>query len=339
MRVSPLHRTVGGLGLATIVSYGGWYYSFGVLVRPIADDTGWTVAELGAAYAIGHLLVGGGSALGGRLLDRRGGRTTFGFGAVLGGGMLGAAAVAPTVLMFGICFAVAAAVVGATSSYHITMAAARRLRPDRPAKAIGPLTIYGALASPIFLPLTAVLVEAFGWRVALGALALTTASGLGIAAVLAPDGRAADASPEAAPVRLSTAIRRAWADPDARLLTLMFLGYGFGSGLILTYQVPIMVDFGLPLATASLVAGGRGFMQLTGRVGLDRIVTRFGVRRPLAVAPSSSPWRSPPSQVPAWARTHLLPASTPPASCPSGTWQRSWVPSTPRVRRRRQPGR
>ena len=73
----PLHRTVGGLGLATIVAYGGWFYGFGVLVQPIADDTGWTVGMLGAAYAAAQLLAGLGATLGGRLLDRRGGRITF----------------------------------------------------------------------------------------------------------------------------------------------------------------------------------------------------------------------------------------------------------------------
>ena len=46
-----LRRPVVGLGLVTLAAYGGWFYGFGVLVQPIADDTGWTVGMLGAAYA------------------------------------------------------------------------------------------------------------------------------------------------------------------------------------------------------------------------------------------------------------------------------------------------
>ena len=279
---SGLRRTVAGLGLATIASYGGWFYGFGVLVQAIADDTGWTVAALGGSFAAGQLLSGLGAAFGGRLLDRRGGRATFGLGGLGGGVLLATAAAAPSLPVFAVAFALGGALAGSCGFYHVTMAAARRLSPERPAKAIGPLTIWGAFASPIFLPLTAWMIGPLGWRGALGVLAATTAAGMTAAAVLAGGGRATTPTTDAVDVPFASAVRAAWAMPATRALVVMVVGHGVGSGLILAYQVPIMVAAGLPLGVAAVVAGARGFMQLAGRVGLDRVVQRFGTRRPLA---------------------------------------------------------
>ncbi len=277
----PLARAVGGLGVATIASYGGWFYGFGVLLQPITDDTGWGVPVLGAAYAVAQLLTGLGATVGGRLLDRHGGRPVFAIGGLAGGVLLGLAAIAPSALAFAVAFALAGGLIGSVGFYHVTMAAARRLRPDRPASAIGPLTIYGAFASPIFLPLTAWMVGPLGWRGTLGVLSGTTAAGLVAAAGLAPGGRSAAVGQ--APVPLRRAIAQAWEDRATRRLVVMVMGHGIGFGIILAYQVPVMVALGLPLGTAAGVAGARGLLQLTGRIGLGRLVDRHGSRRPLVV--------------------------------------------------------
>ncbi len=284
MTEAPLRRTVAGLGLATIVSYGGWFYGFGVLVQPISEDTGWSIATLGAAYAVGQLLAGLAGAAGGRLLDLHGGRTTFAVGALVGAPLLAVAAAAQTLTVFFVAFALGAGVVGGTGFYHVTMAAAQRLRPARPAKAIGPLTIWGAFASPLLLPLTAALLTPIGWRGTLAVLAAITGAGMLVAAALAPGGRA-DA-PIAAEDRtpLVVAARDAWGTVQGRRLVVMVVGNGFGTGLLLTYQVPMMVAFGLPLGTAATVAGARGLLQLTGRIGLDGIVERVGARQALLVS-------------------------------------------------------
>ena len=277
----PIARAVGGLGLATIVSYGGWFYAFGVLLQPITDDTGWGVPLLGATYAVGQLLAGLGATIGGRLLDRHGCRPVLAGGGLVGGTLLGLAAAAPAAPVFALCFALAAGVIGSVGFYHVTMAAARRLRPDRPVGAIGPLTIYGAFASPIFLPLTAWVVGDLGWRWTLGLLAATTTVGMVVAALLAPDGRAT--TPTGAAVPLRRAVAMAWADRATRRLVVMVVGHGVGFGIILAYQVPVMVALGLPLGTAAGVAGARGLLQLTGRLGIGRVVDRHGSRRPLVV--------------------------------------------------------
>jgi hypothetical protein len=43
---------LGALGAATIVAYGACYYSYGVLIVPIAADTGWSRDECLTATAL-----------------------------------------------------------------------------------------------------------------------------------------------------------------------------------------------------------------------------------------------------------------------------------------------
>jgi len=58
---SPL--TIGALGVVTI---GGHYYAFGVLVTPIHTDTGWSLAQLAAVFSVGLVVNGAAGIVGGR---------------------------------------------------------------------------------------------------------------------------------------------------------------------------------------------------------------------------------------------------------------------------------
>ena len=50
------HATIGLLGVVTIASYGAWYYSFGVLLDPMLDDTGWSESWVTATYSLSTAL-------------------------------------------------------------------------------------------------------------------------------------------------------------------------------------------------------------------------------------------------------------------------------------------
>lgn len=138
------------------------------------------------------LVNGMGAALGGRLLDRAGPRVAFLLGGVFGGSGLALASIQHTVLGFGACYALGGGSIGALGFYHVTQAAAARAAPSHGrSQAIARLTMLGALASPIFLPLTALLVQTTTWRttILVDAAAITLAFLL--AAALVPDHRAA----------------------------------------------------------------------------------------------------------------------------------------------------
>jgi MFS family permease len=175
---------ISGLGLLTIVAYGACYYAYGVLIQPIGADTHWPDAALGAIFSAILVISGVLGAMAGRLLDRRGPRRVFLLAAVAGAvGMLAASAQS-ALLPFAITYAGGCGLVGALGFYHITQAAAARAAPAAPARAIIWLTLFGALSSPVYLPLTAWLVQSAGWRDTIRIQAGTVLAAFLLAAVL-----------------------------------------------------------------------------------------------------------------------------------------------------------
>jgi MFS family permease len=208
---------VGGLGLVTIAAYGVAYYSYGVLIDPIRAQTGWSSPALGAIFS-GVLVIGGAGGLaGGRLVDRLGTRPAFLLAGSLGAGAVAAASYQHGLLGFGVLYAAGCGVIAALGFYHITQPAAiRAAAADTPQRAVVWLTILGAFASPIFLPLTAALVNGIGWRDTLRVLAAIAAAAFLPMAALTR-GRHLDAhSHYDVPTGVPAALREAWQVPGVR---------------------------------------------------------------------------------------------------------------------------
>ncbi len=274
------HRSLAILGLLTICAYGSWYYAFGVLLDPIKTDTGWRESSLTASFSAGTVVVGLTSLLGGRLLDRAGHRVVFCLAGALAGGGLFVASTATSVVVFVLGAAVGLGASGSLGFYHVTMTTAVRLNPNNSTRAISVLTIWGALASAIFLPSTAVLVDAVGWRDTVRVLAAITTAAFWIAALSLPTTRAQ--SFERPP--LAAIVRSTIAPGAPRYLTSAIAFGGIAMSTMLVYQVPARTAAGLPATTAATMAGLRGFAQLGGRLPLAPIVERLGIDRALTVA-------------------------------------------------------
>lgn len=276
------HQAIGLLGLITICVYGAWYYAFGVLLIPIINDTGWNEAALAFSFSLGVLGIGVGSLFGGRLLDRLGTRWVFGLAAVIGGGALLAATTATSIVLFVVLSAIGMGVFGAFGFYHVTMAAVVRLHPDESGRAIAALTIWGALASPIYLPLAAWLVGRYGWRSTSQLLVLSAIVMLVIGATALPQPKQLpDLGP---PPDLRAVAAAAVGTAEARAFTATVALIGVTISILLSYQVPIMEDAGLPLTTAATMAGVRGFSQLGGRLPLGFLLKRISARTALFIA-------------------------------------------------------
>ena len=271
---------IGVLGLVTIAVYGSWFYSFGVLLDPIIEDTGWSEPAVAAAFSSASVIAGLGSLAGGWLLDKWGSRLVFAVAAVLGGGGLVAAASAPTPGVFAMAGAVGGGLLASLGFYHVTQTAAVRISPGSEDRAIAVLTIWGAFASVIYIPLTAWLVTELDWRVTLRILGMSTALFL-LIGVLTIDTRAGKAS-EMPPIRRE--IARSLKSGRARRFLASQTLAGVGVGAILVYQVPAMTAAGLALTAASFWAGFRGFAQLGGRLPLMPLIRRFGVANSLRIS-------------------------------------------------------
>ena len=278
----PPALPISALGLLTIVAYGACYYAYGVLIQPIGADTHWPDAALGAIFSAILVITGVLGILAGRLLDRRGPRPVFLVAAVAGTGAMLAASVQSALLAFAIAYAGGCGLVGALGFYHITQAVAARAAPAAPSRAIIWLTLFGAFSSPIYLPLTAWLVQSAGWRDAIRIQAGTILAAFVLAAVLIKNpGGSWPGQPADSP---ASTLRGAWRSPRVRAWLLATLIGGAAVDALIVYQVSVTARAGLALGVAAAVAGFRGLAQLAGRLPLTGLVNRLGARNTLVLA-------------------------------------------------------
>ena len=273
---------VGVLGVLTIVSYGSWFYGFGVLLDDMAEDFGSGVGILTLGYTIAQILTGVLGMWVGRTLDRHGARRPFVFGAILGPTLVFASTYVDSPALFAVMFGLGGGVIGATSFYHLTQTVVARLAVGNEARAIAHLTIWGAFSSPILIPLTEAARASIGWRDTVRVSALTVGVVLVLAAwVVDRRGETRSVAPS---VSSRVALTRAWADPDVRRLAFSSLASSFGTSIIMVLQIPAMVAAGLERSTAATMAGARGFAQLLGRLPLGRVLDAHPTRRVLVTA-------------------------------------------------------
>jgi predicted MFS family arabinose efflux permease len=263
------------LGLTTIGAYGVAYYAIGVLIPAISEDTGWSSGTLASAFSLA-LLLQGVIALGlGRVFDRSGSLPVLASSLVVGSTLLVLASLAQAPWQFVLTWTCGAAAIGGGLYYNVTMPALARLFPNRRATAFSGLTLLGALASPIFYPLAAVLIESMGWRSTLQALVLILVCSVAPAVFLvrAPSRRQSIDNQEKQPT-LASALR----EPAISRTLIMVAVAAFANAAVLLHQVPIIEATGLSLTAASSYAGLRGAFQLPGRVLLSPLVRFVGVR-------------------------------------------------------------
>lgn len=266
------------LGWLTIVGYGTWYYAFGVLLEPVLVDTGWPEQWVVTGFSITGLLGSLAAPMAGRLLDGGWAKPLLGLTGVGSAAALWLASTVDGLVSFVVYTAVGGGLLAAFAFYHVTQTLAVRLAPDAASRGVGVLTLYGAFASTIYLPLTAHLVETADWRIALRVLAAGAGVSLTLGAVALPGGTGA-------PNRSGRSRRgELLADPAVRRYAIASAGIGVSAGIVLVYQVTIMTLAGLSLTSAAWLAGARGTTQFVGRLPVIWAVDRIGSARSLQLA-------------------------------------------------------
>jgi MFS family permease len=257
---------VASLSLAQLVSWGTVFYAFALFMAPMSAELGWSKPELTAAYSLGLAASGVCAVPAGRLIDLGYGRL------VMTGGSLAAAvllALWSQVESLGL-FLLLWIALGATMSailYEPGFAVLTFRLGPLSRRAITFMTLVGGLASTVFIPLTHLLIEAFGWRGAL--LALSAVNLVVCAAIHAlaippqarPDGTARG---RAAPSGARRVLRQAafWG----------FVGTCVLQGLISTgipiHLIPLLVEHGIGLDGAVAVYALIGPAQVAARFGI-----------------------------------------------------------------------
>lgn len=147
-------------------------FSFGVFVKPIIADTGWSRSQISAAVLWGQLLIALLAPLTGLAVDRFGARRVALFaGPLLGVGVmligLLADSAASFVFLFAFAFLLGAAQVPVPYVKAVSNWYRRRL-----GLALGSAMILSGAGVALIPPLAAALIDAFGWRIAYVALAV-----------------------------------------------------------------------------------------------------------------------------------------------------------------------
>jgi MFS family permease len=285
-------RVVSALSITHLISYGTLFYAFALLIEPMERELGWSKTALTAAYSLALVSSACFAVPVGRLIDRGYGRAVMTGGSVLAALLLALWAftesypvflliwlglgAATSALFYEAGFAVLALNLGLLARRGITI-----------------ITLVAGFASTVFIPLLHVLIDRYGWRDTLLAMA---ALNIGICAVLHASGipaaperpRHASGTRTAAPSPSNP--RRVLAKPAFWLFVITNVLQGIISTGIPVHLIPIFLERGFSIDAAVAAYTVIGPAQVAAR-----FLTGFGERAMSLKGIGVAPWRSAPS--------------------------------------------
>ena len=262
------------LGLTTTVSWGILFYAFSVFLQPMETELGWSRAQLSGAFTVALLVSGFAAPLAGRWIDRRGARALMTAGSCLGTALLLVWAVVHTLPVFYALWAGIGLVMACTLYDPAFAVLARWFSRDR-ARALMIVTLLAGLASTIFLPVAAWLVELQGWRTALVSLAVILAATTILPHALLLRHQPAGAAHNSRAPLAAESFRALLAHPPFLWLALSFWLYGLASVGLGIHLVPYLSERGYPPTLAALATGAVGAAQLLGRIAFAPLEPRL----------------------------------------------------------------
>lgn len=259
-------RAVIALGIGQCVNWGVLYYAFAILLLPVEAELGaerWIVA---GAFSLALLLSAVAAPIVGRWSDRDHGARLMQLGGYAAAGLLGLWALLPSISVLYVVWAGLGVCMAATL-YEPAFAVIGRAH-DEPAarlRALGIVTLFGGLASTVFLPLTDALVRVQGWRVGVVVLAVLLAMSTLMVHRIAFRG-----SRNALRQRSIVNAQRAATQTISPGPSLSFLLVAFGfaslsSAAVIANLVPALAERAVTPTMAAAFGGMFGVMQLPGR--------------------------------------------------------------------------
>ena len=286
-------RIVGALSVTETISWGIVYYAFAAFLLPMQRELGFTTAELTGAFSLSLAVSGLAGVAIGRWLDTHSPRPLMTAGSIAAVVLVvawsqvhGLAALYAVWIGLGI--------VMAAILYEPAFAVLAKWFTDAPERrrAMTTMTLAGALASFIFLPLSQALIQHTGWRDALlvlaGILAVTTVPLHAAVLRQAPRGMVRRHVHKRARFVLRT--RGFWL-----LSTAFFLG-SFAAIAMTIHAIPFLVTNGHSPAFAAFAVGLIGVSQIPGRLlfrrSLGACPPRHSSHSSSHSSRSASPWSS-----------------------------------------------
>ena len=269
---------VAALAVTQTIGYGALYYSFAILLTPLAHDLHASTTAVTGAFTAAVLAGAVVAVPVGRRLDRHGGRGLMTTGSLAGTALLASLSmvdslVALYAVWIGIGLASAMAFYEAAFAVIVTWYPS----PQRRANALLAVTVVAGFASSVFLPLTGALVDRYGWRTAV--VILAAAHGLitvPLHAVLVRRPiRSANAGPTGTDSHTArrNAVRTALHDRYFWIFTVAFVANAAALSTLTVHLVAYLVELGHAAVFAATVAGLLGVLSVTGRLAVTGAAT------------------------------------------------------------------
>jgi len=263
------------LCIAETTSWGLLYYSLPVAVAPISQDTGWSHTAITAGLSVGLLVSAVAGVRVGRILDTQGPRTVMTLGAVVGVLSLVLVAWSPNLPMFYAAWLVAGFAQSAVL-YPPAFAVITRWYGARRVVPLTTLTLVAGLASTIFAPIVASLIDQVGWRT--GYLIMA-----GILAVVTVPlhafflNRSWSDAVERSVRRSKSQVRSITRSPRFVILQITMALATFTLFAVTINIIPVLLERGISYSVAAVSLGLIGAGQVIGRIGYSRLVSLTAV--------------------------------------------------------------
>lgn len=267
-------RVAGAASVGVFVSFASLLvYTFGVLLKPLAEEFAWSRESVSAAFGIAAMTVAVCSPPLGYLLDRlRPTRIIVPCLVVFGGAFASLSLLTPHLWhLYAIFF-----VLGVVGNGTAQMAYSRAVSSwfvKRRGTALAIVMSGGAVGAMVLPPAAEALIQAIGWRqacVVLGAMVLVV--GLPIVARFIrerPGDRGAAAVLDGVSVREGLTSRVFW------ILVIVLFAQSIAQNGSLTHMAALLTDRGVPAGGAALALSAMGAASLLGRLVTGWLLDRF----------------------------------------------------------------
>ncbi len=264
----------------------GAMFSLPVFLRPMSQDTGWSVTGISTAMTIGFLAMAAGSMVWGNLSDRFGPRPVVLMGSIVLAAGLALASQMQSLIAFQLLFGL---LVGASTAaiFAPMMACVTGWFDTQRGLAVSLVSAGMGLAPMTMAPLAAWLVTIHDWRGAMLMIAGVAAVLMIPAALLVRRPPALEAEAQSESVQAQPQPQSEMSIGDAvrspQFVTLMLANFfccATHSGPIF-HTVSYAVTCGIPMVAAVSIYSVEGLAGMGGRIAFGLLGDRFGAQRVL----------------------------------------------------------